>query len=406
MTAATGAAARTGLWTAEVLRDDAALAELRGPWEDLHGRCPAATPFQSHAWAASWWRHYGRPGRLRLAVVRRDGRLAGLAALHAVPRRGCLVLEPLAADLSDFSDVLLDPDHAGDAAGHLAAALLGEPGWHVLALPETGPDAAAHLLAERWPRRVRRLPSSTCLRLPAEDPAAFLARLPGRSAGKIRARLRRIEAAGPTATAVPPDEVPRAVEELLDLHVRQWEGRGINPEHLRGRFRRHLVDAVTALAHQGGAQVFRYTEDGALVAADLALVGGGFVGGYLFGCDPGLRGRVDVSLMLLQQELLLAHRLGRPAVNMLRGVEEYKMKWRPDPVRNERLLLARSPLAAPFVAAELGRAGLRAAKHRHRDRALAHPADPHADRANDRKDGAARPTARNRTRPKGNGAPE
>ncbi|WP_067480081.1 GNAT family N-acetyltransferase [Actinomadura hibisca] len=361
---------RAATWSAEVCRNETALLRVAAQWQELHERCPEATPFQTHAWIRSWWHHYGSSGRLRLVLVRRNDQLVGAAALLMKRRWGCQVLEPLAAAQSDFSDVLLDPEHAPQAAKRMAAALMDEPGWHVLSFPEVRPSAAVGLLAAHWPRPTWRVPASMCLQLPASDVAAFLGRLPGRTASKTRARLRKIDACRLAVLPTPADQAAPAVHELLDLHIRQWRDRGINPEHMSDRFRRHLAEAVTAMIGQGQAELFQYRRDGELVAADLVLVGGDFVGGYLFGCDPGLRDRVDVSLMLVRQDLEYAVERDRPVLNFLRGAESYKLKWRPTPVRNEHLLLGRSALAAHYVAGELGRARLRDFKQRHRDGAL------------------------------------
>ncbi|SCD46695.1 hypothetical protein GA0115240_10972 [Streptomyces sp. DvalAA-14] len=57
-----------GLRTA-VCRDPRAFAALAPAWTRLHRACPAATPFQTHAWQHSWWQSYGVPGRLVLVLV-------------------------------------------------------------------------------------------------------------------------------------------------------------------------------------------------------------------------------------------------------------------------------------------------------------------------------------------------
>ena len=63
--------------------------------------------------------------------------------------------------------------------------------------------------------------------------------------------------------------------------------------------------------------------------------------GYLYGAEPGLRDRVDVTVMLLADTLPLAHRLGLATMSMLRGAEEHKLRWRPRESQNRRILLAR-----------------------------------------------------------------
>ncbi|XVQ10239.1 GNAT family N-acetyltransferase [Spirillospora sp. CA-255316] len=357
-------------WTVELRRDDTALDDLAAEWNDLYARSPAATPFQTHAWLAAWWRNYGRRGSLRLALVRRHGRLVAAAPLMAERRWGCPVLVPLASPQSDHTDVLLDRDEARTAAWHLTRALLSAPGWCALDLPEVRPGSAAHMLAGAWPRTSWRAPASTCLELPAGDITDVLDRLPRRSAGKLRAKLRRIDAYGITAAPVPAEAAEGGVERLLDLHARQWRGRPINPEHTRPRFARHLADALAGMIRDGQAALFEYRWEGGLVASDLVLIGHDFVGAYLYGAEANLRDFVEVTLMLLRQDLGVARDARVPALSMLRGDEPYKRKWRPVAVHNERLILARTPaVASAYAAAARCQADLRARRQRHRHRA-------------------------------------
>nr|WP_237405328.1 GNAT family N-acetyltransferase [Streptomyces sp. SN-593] len=105
-----------------ICRDPEEFAALAPEWTRLHRSCPQATPFQSHAWLHSWWLSYGRPGRLRVVLVRRGGdgtqggdgtgTLVGAVALMRV-HRPLPALVPLGGAVTDYSDVLIDP--AADA---------------------------------------------------------------------------------------------------------------------------------------------------------------------------------------------------------------------------------------------------------------------------------------------------
>jgi CelD/BcsL family acetyltransferase involved in cellulose biosynthesis len=351
-------------WSVEVHRDEQALLALAGELRDLYDRSPAATPFQTYEWIKSWWGWYGTRGRLRLALVRCRGRLVAAAPLMAGVRYGFPVLVPLAGEQSDFTDFLLDPVYADGAVRHLARALLDERGWCALDLREVRPGSVAHLVAERWPRRTWRTPSSVCLELPAGDIDDVLGRLPGRTAGKMRAKLRKIDVRGITVRSVRAEQAAEAVHALLDLHALQWRGRPINPEHTRERFRRHLAEAASGMVRDGRAAVLQYTWDDRLVAGDLVLIGHRYVGAYLYGAIPELRDAVDVSLMMLRQDLAIARDRHRQGVSLLRGDEPYKLKWRPTPVRNERIILGRSASAAAFAAVARTRGRLSARRHR------------------------------------------
>ncbi|MDN5920585.1 MAG: hypothetical protein L0I76_36715, partial [Pseudonocardia sp.] len=135
---------------ATVRRDDAALTDVATDWDDLYRRCPHATVFQSSSWLASWWREYGTPGALRLVLVYRSGRLVAGAALMLGRRAGVPVLRPVGAGISDWSDVLVDPQAGASAVADLRAAVLGEPGWAALDLPEVAAGGQAHRLLEGW----------------------------------------------------------------------------------------------------------------------------------------------------------------------------------------------------------------------------------------------------------------
>jgi hypothetical protein len=194
----------------------------------------------------------------------------------------------------------------------------------------------------------------------------------------MRAKLRKIDVRGITVETVPPEEAADAIAALLDLHARQWRNRPMNPEHSRERFRRHLAEAGAAMVREGRATVLRYRWDGRLVASDLVLIGHRFVGAYLYGAIPELRDSVDVTLMLLREDLALARARGRQAVNLLRGEEPYKLKWRPRRVQNQRIVLGRSFPAAVFAGLALVRAGLAARRH-HRPATVPLPTPPRDD---------------------------
>jgi CelD/BcsL family acetyltransferase involved in cellulose biosynthesis len=328
-------------WSALVLREDASFEALAEEWEDLYRRSAAATPFQSFGWLESWWREYGVAGRLRLGLVRRDGRLVAAAPLMLRRRGPFRVLVPLGAEQSDFHDLLVDDSCRDEACRALVAALRAEPGWQVIDLPEVPPGAAAQQLRAVWSGHCWQAPGSACLEIAAGSMAELLARLPRSAARPVQRKLRRIDRLGVQVREVAAPDVEEAVGALLRLHQEQWRGRAIDPEHLRPRFHRHLARAAGAMAERGQASVVEFRVAGRLVACDLDVVGPGFVGPYLAGFQPELRQQIDVAEMLMAQTLRLTERLGKPLLHLMRGTEPFKMRWQPTPVRNQRLLLAR-----------------------------------------------------------------
>jgi len=325
-------------------RDPVRFAGLAPPWDDLHRRCRAATPFQTHAWLHSWWLSYGVPGRLRLVLAHRSGRLVGAAPLM-LAFRPVPVLVPLGGSISDFCDVLLDDSCAEEAAVALVRGLHRTARAAVVDLREVRPGGCAERLFDHWPGPRRRLTDSVCLELPGLPLDGLLARLPGGSARRMRGKLRRLDRAGIEHRTVPAPEVPAAIDTLLRLHALQWRERGITPEHLRPRFAEHLTRALTAMAGDGTARITEFRIDGRVMAVDVLLLSTDLVGGYLYGAHPELRARADIAVMLLRHDSTHAAATGRGVLSLLRGTEPYKYHWRPEAVPNQRLLLARPALA-------------------------------------------------------------
>ncbi|MFD7706527.1 GNAT family N-acetyltransferase [Streptomyces sp. NPDC059785] len=329
-------------------------AALAPAWGRLHRRCATATAFQSHAWLHSWWLSYGPPGALRLLVVREGGELRAVAPLMRV-YRPLPALVPLGGAISDYLDVLVDDEHAERALPALVTGLRAAARTALVDLREVRPGGAAERIHEQWDGPRRRVRDSVCLELPARPMAELLERLPASRAQRVRAKLRKLTALGVEHRAVPPGEVPAALHRLLELHRLQWQGRGVTPEHLRPRFAGHLVRAVGQMVRSGDAVVTEFRLDGEVVAVDLTLLSRQLAGGYLYGADPRLRERkADVATMLLNACAAGAADGERRVLSLLRGTEPYKERWRPEPVVNGRLLLARRRTAPLLTAALLG----------------------------------------------------
>lgn len=322
------------------MRDQNSFDGLAQEWSELYAASPSVTPFQSHAWLAAWARAYCPPGKLRVFLVRSSGRLVAAAPLHLTRRGPWRVLTPLGGELADFGDLLV-PAADPRVAAALADAVLAEPAWSVLDLPHVRPDASVRTWVPHWPGQIRSLEGSSSLELPGQPFDEVLGRLPGRSAKVVRRKLRNADELGVQVSDVPSDAVPEAVAAMLRLHEEQWRGRGMTPEHGTARFAGHLTEAMQGMVAAGQARIAEYRVDGDHVASQLYLVGHGLVGAYLAGIAPRFRELADVSALMVREDLRLTSDLGIARYSMMRGVEEYKLRWRPDPVVNDRLLLGR-----------------------------------------------------------------
>ncbi|MEU9212603.1 GNAT family N-acetyltransferase [Streptomyces sp. NPDC048415] len=344
----------------EVCTDERAFAELAGEWGRLHRSCRSATPFQSHAWLHSWWLSYGTPGELRLVLVRGRGELLAAAPLMRV-HRPWPALVPLGGAISDFCDVLLDETAAAQGALALADALADLARTALIDFREVRPGAAVERIYRCWRGPRHRVPDSECLELPAVPLDQLIGRLPSARAQRIRNKMRKLTRLGVEWRVVRDDETEGALRRLLELHLLQWQGRKVTPEHLRPRFLEHLVRAVGPMVRSGEATMREFVLDGAVVAVDLTLLSRRLAGLYLYGVDPQLREhKADVATMLLRASTEhLAAGDESQVLSLLRGNEPYKHRWGPETIVNQRLLLARRR-TAPLLAA----AGCEAAARR------------------------------------------
>ncbi|MEV1295973.1 GNAT family N-acetyltransferase [Pseudonocardia sp. NPDC049635] len=341
-------------WTVDVLGN---LDGLARDWDDLVDRCATATPFQRHGWLSAWWRHYGPEGAQRVICVRRGGVLVAGAAVFVERRAGMRVLAPVGRGLSDITEFPVDDLHRPAALHRLAGALLALPGWQLLDLPEVREGSAAESLSRSWRHRVAVTDASVSIEVPFRSVSELLT---GPGTKSLRRRVRSAEQSGITC-ATADDDLPTAVDVLIELHRRQWEGRNGNPEHFSPRFRGLLLDALVELARCGAARLECYRLEGEVVAAELLLVGSRSLYTYFIGFTPSLREKVDVTALTLRRSLDIVERHGLATVDLLRGDEPYKRRWRTVEVHQHRHLLCRpgSVRQTAFVAAVRSRAALR-----------------------------------------------
>ncbi|MGW2958087.1 GNAT family N-acetyltransferase [Streptomyces sp. NPDC001220] len=357
--------------TTELVTDEAAFAGLAPAWGRLYRRCGTATPFQSHAWLHSWWRSYGVPGRLRLVLVRHGGELVGAAPLMLV-HRPLPTLVPLGGAISDYTDVLLADGDDGRAAAALTQELARAARTALIDFREVRPGGAVERVYDRWHGPCRKVPDSLCLELPAVAMDELVARLSSKQAQRVRAKLRKLGSLGVRRDVVTPEGVDTALGRLLDLHRLQWQGRKVTTEHLQSRFREHLVRSVGPMVRSGDAVVTEFRLDDEVVAVDLTLLSPSLAGGYLYGAHPQLRERkADVAVMLLDACAQHTGAGERGALSLLRGNEPYKHHWRPQPVVNQRLLLARrrtAPLLTAALCDAAARQRVKEVRHRWKER--------------------------------------
>ncbi len=346
--------------TAETVTTGEGFAALADEWDDLVRAMPRPSPFLLHTWIAAWWRHAEAEGwRLRVHVIRRDGRLAGALPL-AIRRKGALrVAQFVGGHLSALADLLLAPDaEDGDADALLELAACGDHDLlDVFGLP------AGSRLAEAAGPALRLIPraESPVLELERGWDVVYAERTPSKRRSLHRRRRRQLDALGVPATTVArtPDEVRLALTDAVRLHALRREGRPDGSEFSSRPGGGFQSEAMVALAADDMTRIVTLHIDGRAIAyhAYLWLDRTMYVHSLAF--DPELA-RYSPGLVTTLDTIAIAADEGAVRVEFLGGAERYKIELadRLEPM-HEGLGLARGVAGRFGVAAGAGSIALR-----------------------------------------------
>jgi CelD/BcsL family acetyltransferase involved in cellulose biosynthesis len=325
----------------EIIEDTASLASLRAEWWKLWQRCADATPFQCPAWLLPWWDAFA-PGRLLVAVCRAQDRLVGLAPFYV--EQGPVVQRtlPLGISLSDYLDVLLDPEFAQDAGLALSAALARAAPWDALELCELAPWAAALRLPVAAGCAVAEDSASTCLVLPIHSEVECVERL--LSSGMRRklhlARNRAQRREYMEVRSATAENVCELLQVLIRLHSARWHSRrepGVFADPRVGKFH---MQALPLLMQAGLARVYGLCIDGQWAAVYYGFHHRRRAFAYLMGFDPAFAFESPGTL-IVAHALQEAMGEGVEEFHFLRGEESYKYRWGAEPRVNQRRIFRR-----------------------------------------------------------------
>jgi CelD/BcsL family acetyltransferase involved in cellulose biosynthesis len=302
----------------EVVTDEAGLAALWQPWQDLCQRARPAYPFVHPAWLRPWWQVFGT-GRPLIAVLRDGAELAGVLPLYCLDDK----LLPIGVGVSDYFDVLLPPAAPPGAAECLLAAGLRASDAARLDLPELPEDAILRTAPAPCGWLQQSSEGAACPVLSLQPEPAIPK---GMRRDLRQARHRAERAGGWSVETAEPDTLPRLLNELITLHGARWQRRG-EPGVLAGSsvlaFHRA---AAPALLEAGLLRLQALHLRGRIAAVIYALLVPDRICFYLGGFDPAASFESPGTL-LLGHMLEEAWREGRGEAHFLRGGEAYKYAW-------------------------------------------------------------------------------
>jgi CelD/BcsL family acetyltransferase involved in cellulose biosynthesis len=322
---------------------------LRATWTKLAER--GRNLFGTWEWASTWWRHFGHGRPLHLVVVRRGTEPVGLLPLYRWEKGPMTVLRFLGHGPADELGPVGDPDDGVPLIRSLRRSL------HRL-------DADL-LLAEQLPRVQdwgallggRRLveEASPVVRFDAGGWEGYLRARSANFREQLRRRARKLAREHHVAYRLSDgsSNLDRDLDLLFRLHDARWAGA---PTNFRADAAFHRAFAPVAV-EQRWLRLWFLEVDGATVAALYGFRYAGIESYYQAGRDPAWD-HYRVGFVLLAHAIRQAADDGIREYRLLRGGEDYKLRFAVADPGLETVAVARGPLAR---AALPGLAALRAA---------------------------------------------
>jgi CelD/BcsL family acetyltransferase involved in cellulose biosynthesis len=321
-----------------IVADTAQLRVIADEWRDLYGRCLGATPFQHPEWVISWAETCS-PECIRVVEVRLGNMLVGLGPLLIYRRGEERVLAFMAGGISDYLDLLVDPQCEREVVLAIFQAIQELDRWTTLDLT----DLPANSVLHRTVLAHLAAPHDQCssLLLPATR-EELLQHLSKRQRANLRQAHSRIQKAGGALVEVAKAEtLTEFLEDLFRLHASRWIRAGqpgvLADEKVKAFHRK----ATPELLARGILRLYRLRLKNQTLAVLYALFGERTVFCYMQGYDPefaALSPGTYLMFAVMQDAILL----GMGKFDLLRGEEGYKQHWRADGESTHRIQSSRT----------------------------------------------------------------
>lgn len=309
-----------------ILRQITEIQQIRSEWHSLFGRCHVTTPFQSPDWLLPWMQVF-LPEQLMCIELRSADGLVGLAPLLIYRRDSDRVLAFAGGGVSDYLDVLADPEFELEGASALLQAILeAQEDWGVLDLTDL-PEHSPLLKSSLLKGEVKEHDTCSVLRLPNSENDLLHVFSKRQRANLRNARSRLQRAGGGTIESATPENVREFLDDLFTLHANRWSERGEPGVLNDDRTRAFHVSAAPSLVDQGLLHLSRLRLKDCTLAVIYSLMGQQTAYCYLQGFNPEFS-HISPGTQLMFSEIKDAVSGGMRNFDLLRGQEAYKQHWR------------------------------------------------------------------------------
>jgi len=331
------------------------LGALRRDWDALVESSASRNTFLTWEWITAWWSAYGQPGELRiLAAFDEQGALRGLAPLRArnVRRYGQTVpaLQFIGdgSNDSDYLDFIIANGYEAEVMEafqtHWAEELKRGTVMVMNEVPETSPNPAfLKKLAE--PHGMLWTESEVAcatVHLP-ETWEEYLGILKPRFRTKIRSVLRNLEGRPEVRFGFcdDPEQLPRLLPALFDLHARRWAADG-KPGVFGWDKKRSFYYALSPLLLERGWLRLSWLEwNGQILACQYGFVYGDTYYHLQEGYEPASE-HWNLGAGLRAWSIREFLKQGLREYDFLGGVGRHKTDWGAEVKRSKQIQLARA----------------------------------------------------------------
>jgi CelD/BcsL family acetyltransferase involved in cellulose biosynthesis len=328
-------------FASRVLRSPAELRTIAAEWANLWERCPAATTFQRPEWLLPWIETFS-PQKMCAIEVRVHSRLVGFAPLLSYPNGEERYLAFMGGGVSDYLDLLADPQWETEIVACVLQNVADEPGWTTLNLTDL-PSTSVLLRTPHLATHASEHDTCSALALP-QTGDELLHLFSKRQRSNLRnARSRLLKAGGGQVELATAETLPEFLNDLFRLHTTRWSVAGQAGVLHDDRIREFHRGSAPGLLRRGSLHLYRLRSQGRTLAIIQCFFDRDTVFCYLQGFDPEFA-YFSPGTQLMLAVLEDAVRLGMRKFDFLRGIESYKLHWRAQSEPTFRLHSARTGL--------------------------------------------------------------
>jgi CelD/BcsL family acetyltransferase involved in cellulose biosynthesis len=262
-----------------------------------------------------------------LIEVRRSDQLVGLAPLLIYQSESERVLALMGGGVSDYLDILVDPDFASETLALIWNHIKDEPDWTALDLtdlPITSPVLHTRPHDFNFSKTVQDVCSGLTLSSKTEELKNLF---PFRQVRNLRNARNRLYRAGSVHIEIAAREnLLLFLDTLFDLHRQRWALAGQPGVLADPAIQSFHKTVAPQLLDRGVLRLYGLRLNGRIIASLYALFERDIASCYLQGFDPDYA-RFSPGAHLLGSVIADAVREGKQRIDFLRGREPYKQHW-------------------------------------------------------------------------------